>query len=307
MTNSFQYRAFKFVSSLVCFLPYSFLAPVSKVLGWLYYRVATKQRDRAIFHIKEHLDVTDKEAVSIIRKSFDKMAMTFLEVLYMPALDEKIVEKYVVFENREYLEEAIAEGKGVIIVSAHMGNWEWFEAILSLVGFQMSAIVKNQPNEEHTRLLNEYRQMFGIETYASGTTEIVKAGRALKKGRALGFLVDQDAAKEGFFMDFMGEMASTHVGAAYFARKFKSPILPGFITRRPEGGHKIIFFKSFHFEANTGDIDQDIYDITEKINKYIIDAIKEHPDEWLWFKRRWDTQYQGDIFNRKNRFQASEE
>ena len=302
MTNSFQYRAFKIASSIVCFLPYSFLAPISKILGWLYYRLAPKQRDRAILHIKDHMHMPHEQAVKTIRRSFDKMALTFLEVLYMPALDEKLVEKHVVFENKEYLEEALAEGKGVVTVSAHMGNWEWFEAILCLSGFSVSAIIKKQPKEEHTRLLNEYRQMFGIETFASGTPEIVKAGRALKRGRVLGFLVDQDAGKEGFFMDFMGEMASTHVGAAYFARKFKSPIIIGFITRRPEGGHKITFHKSFHFEANTGDADQDIYDVTEKINGYIINQIKENPDEWLWFKRRWDTQYQGDIFNRKNRF-----
>ena len=272
-------------------LPYSCLPFLSQFLGRLYYRFAPRQRNRALEQIQKHLGLSPAEAEKIIRQSFIKLSLTFLELLYMPNLTKEFIEKQMIFENKHYLDEAFACGKGVIFVSAHMCNWEWFGAAEALWGAKVAHIIKKQPNDQHTRLLNEYRNMFGIETYASGTNEIVGAAKALKKGYAVSFLVDQDAGQhEGIFVEFLGKMAKTHIGPAVFAKKFKAPIVSGFIVRDPSGKHRATYDPPIYFE-DTGDEEKDIYNTTLKINQRIENAIKTNPDEWMWFKRRWDTPY----------------
>lgn len=289
MSNEWQYHMFKLASRLVCLLPRPVILASGKLLGRLYYRIAAKQRQRALQQIAERMGLTAEQAEATIKSSFIKLAQTFLEVLYMPALTKEKLEQYVTFENRHYLTEALAQQKGVVFLTGHLGNWEWFGAALAMAGFPVADIVRKQPNDQHTRLLNEFRQMFGIEIYASGSSEVIGAAKALKKGKLLGFFADGDAGNDGIFVDFFGKPASTHLGPAIFARKFKSPIVPGFITRNPDGTHCIRLQPPIYFE-DTGNPDADLYNLTERLTRIIESAIREYPDEWVWFKKRWNTE-----------------
>ena len=158
-----------------------------------------------------------------------------------------------------------------------------------MAGFPVADIVKRQPNDQHTRLLNENRQLFGIEIFSSGTSEVVGAAKALKKGKMLAFFADGDAGRDGIFIDFFGKPASTHLGPAVFARKFKSPVVPGFITRNSDGTHCIRLQPPIYYE-DTGNPDADLYKLTERTTKIIESAIRTYPDEWVWFKKRWNTE-----------------
>jgi KDO2-lipid IV(A) lauroyltransferase len=259
------------------------------LFGHLYYRFAGKQRNRALKQITERLNLEQPEAEAIIKSSFLKLGQTFLEVLQMPSLNNENIKQRVTFENRHYLDEALAQQKGVVFLTGHLGNWEWFGAALALAGFPVADIIKRQPNDQHTRILNEHRQMFGIEIFASGTSEIIGAAKALKKGKLLAFFADQDAGDEGVFVDFLGKPAATHLGPAVFARKFKAPVVPGFIVRNPDGTHRILLQPPIYFE-DTGNPDADLYNLTERMTRIIETAVKTYPDEWLWFKKRWNTE-----------------
>ncbi|HWR05918.1 lysophospholipid acyltransferase family protein [Sporomusa sp.] len=284
-----QYHILKAASRLVCLLPHSLILSAGKLFGRLYYRFAGKQRRRALKQITERLSLTHSEAEAIIRSSFLKLGQTFLEVLQMPALNNENITERVTFENRHYLDEALAQQKGVVFLTGHLGNWEWFGAALALSGFPVADIIKRQPNAQHTRILNEHRQMFGIEIFASGTSEIIGAAKALKKGKLLAFFADQDAGYEGVFVDFLGKPAATYLGPAVFARKFKAPVVPGFIVRNPDGTHRILLQPPIYFE-DTGNPDADLYNLTERMTRIIETAVKTYPDEWLWFKKRWNTE-----------------
>jgi len=289
MSNEWQYYSWKLASRLVCLLPYSAILAMGKLLGRVYYQIAAKQRERALRQIRERLGLSAEAAEATIRNSFVKLAQTFLEVLYMPALTKEKLEEYVTIENRHYLTDALAQKKGVVFLTGHLGNWEWFGAALAMAGYPVADIVKRQPNDQHTRILNEYRQMFGIEIFSSGTSEVVGAARALKKGKLLGFFADGDAGRDGIFVDFFGKPASTHLGPAVFARKFNSPVVPGFITRKPDGSHCICLQPPIYYE-DTGNPDADLYNLTERTTRIIETAIRNNPDEWVWFKKRWKTE-----------------
>ena len=130
------------------------------------------------------------------------------------------------------------------------------------------------------------------EIFARGTSEILGCARAMKKGRMLGLIADQDGGYDGIFVPFLGKMASTPTGPAYFARKFKAPCINIFIIRKPDGyGHQVFVEEPFYYE-NTGDQKADDYNLTLKMTQSVERIIKKYPDNWLWFQHRWNTSYE---------------
>ena len=285
------YYLLKTMSALISHLPYKLVVRIGYVLGHIYWLVAKKQRIRAEETMQERLGVSEAEAKKHIKSLFVKTGITFLEILYMPALNKNNIRGLVTFDRPEVLWEAIAEGKGVVILACHMDNWEWLGAALALYGFPISAVGKPQPNRVYSDFMNELRTGAGQEIFSRGTSEILGCARAMKKGRLLGLVADQDGGYDGIFVPFFGKMAATPAGPAYFARKFKAPIIPTFIVRK-EGyyGHQVIVKDPIYYE-DTGDKKADDYNVTLKMTKLIEEIIKEYPDNWLWFQHRWNTPY----------------
>lgn len=288
MSNAWQYYALKMISRIVCLLPYSGVLFLGNNIGKIYYHIAGRQRQRALRQIQECLGLSPEEAQKTISSLFRKLGQTLLEVMYIPALTPEKMQDYVTIENRHYLDNVIKDGKGVVLLAAHLGNWEWMGAAMAMAGFPVASVIKTQPNEQHTRLINEYRAMTGIEIFTRGTTEVISAARALKAGRLIGLLADQDAGPNGLFIEFLGKMSSTPTGPTVFAKKFKVPVVPIFIVRKPEGGHRIIMHEPLYYQ-DTGQADDDIYNFTKKTTKIIDTIIREYPDEWVWFQKRWNT------------------
>ncbi len=283
-----QYQIIKGMSRLVCLLTYRALLTIGKQLGTLYYHIVKKQRNLSIAHMQQGLALSEKEAKALTKKMCQHMGQSFLEMMWMPRLNQDNIKTYVDVDHMEYLKDALAEGHGVVVLTAHVGNWEWMAARLAMEGLPVTTVVKPQPNEQHTRILNEYREMVGIEVFSRGTTELVAAAKALKKGKILGFLADQDAGKTGAFVEFLGKIASTPLGPAVFARRFKSPVVPIFIVRKPEGGHQMIIQPPVELQMS-GDEDRDLYENTKHMTQIIEDVIRANPTNWLWFQKRWNT------------------
>lgn len=297
MSNNWQYYLLKLTSRIICLLPYNIVISLGTMMGKLYYRIAARQRKRALAQMQESLNIPAGQAETIVKNLFLNLGRTFLEVMYIPSLTPEKIKHYVTIENKHYLANALAEGRGVVFLTAHIGNWEWLGAALSMEGFPMTSVIKRQPNDQYTRILNEYRQMVGIEIFARGTTELVGAAKALRKGKILGFLADQDAGGNGVFINFLGKMASTPLGPAVFAKKFKCPVIPAFIIRKPEGGHRVMIHPPLYYQ-NTGSEAEDLYNLTLSMTQIIEDTIKQYPDQWLWFQKRWNTPFEAGSFTR---------
>lgn len=285
------YYLLKAISTFVSWLPYKLVVIIGKGLGRIYHKVAKKQRIRAEKTIKERLGYSDQQAYETIRRVFIQLAITFMEMLYMPALNKDNIKKYVEFDHPDVLWDAVNEGNGVVMLACHMDNWEWLGAALAMNGFPLSAVEKPQPNRVYSDFMNELRRNAGQEIFARGSNEIIGCARAMKKGRMLGLIADQDGGYDGIFVPFLGKMASTPQGPAYFARKFKAPIIPIFIVRNPDGyGHRAIVKDPIRYEFS-GDNKLDDYNVTLKMTQEVEKIIKEYPDNWLWFQHRWNTPY----------------
>ena len=282
------YDALMFFSRLVRLLPYDALLFLGRILGNLYYLLIKKQRERAVAQMMPALKISEDEARKLVRESFVNLARNVLDIFYMPNLNEKNFSKYIKIDHLERMKDALAEGHGVVVLTGHVGTWEWLSAAFTLNGLPVTAIAKLQPNQEYSRVLDDLRATIHVEIFNRGTSELLAAGRALKKGKILGFLADQDGGPGGAFIEFLGKIASTPMGPAVFAKKFHSPVLPAFIIRQPDGRHLVKILPVMHFE-DTGDTDGDLFRFTEKMTKILEQVILENPTQWLWFQKRWNT------------------
>lgn len=285
-----QYFILTLIAKITPLLPYSLNLFIGRILGHIYYIFVKRQVTRAKNNIRECLDVTDARADDIAKSMCKNIGMSFMEIISMRGLNAGNIRKYVKIDREEHLWEAVNENKGVVMLAIHMDNWEWLGAALSLYGYPLTSFIKKQPSESINKILRDLRLSVGIELFERGTSEVITAARALKKGKMLGFIADQDGGYDGIFVPFFGRMASTPVGPAYFAKKFKSPIVPIFIVRDPDGGHKTIVYDKFYYE-DTGNEKKDMYDCTYRMTKIIEDVIRRYPDNWLWFQKRWNTPY----------------
>lgn len=282
------YNALMTLSRLVRFLPYDVLLFCGRILGNLYYLFVKKQRERAVAQMMPALGISEAQARKLVRESFVNLARNMLDILYMPNLNEKNLSQYIEIDHLERMRAALAEGHGVVVLTGHVGTWEWLSAAFTLNGMPVTAIAKLQPNQEYSRALDDLRATIRVEIFNRGTSELLAAGRALRKGKILGFLADQDAGPGGAFINFLGKTASTPMGPAVFSKKFNSPVLPAFIIRQPNGRHLVKIFEVLHFE-DTGDTDGDLFRFTEKMTRILEQVIRENPTQWLWFQKRWNT------------------
>ncbi len=282
------YKSLMLFSRFVRLLPYGVILFLGKILGNLYYLLIKKQRERAVSQMMPALQVSESEARKIVRASFVNLARTVLDIFYMPNLNSKNLSDYIQIDHLDRMKTALAEGHGVVVLTGHIGTWEWLSASFTLNNMPVTAIAKLQPNQEYSRVLDDLRATINVEIFNRGTSELLAAGRALKKGKILGFLADQDGGPGGAFINFLGKTASTPMGPAVFAKKFNSPVVPAFILRQPDGRHLVKIFDIMHFE-DTGDTDGDLFRFTEKMTKIIEQVIRENPTQWLWFQKRWNT------------------
>lgn len=289
MSNEWQYKLLKGLSALTCKLSYRTILCLGAGLGPLYSLFAKKQIKRGIYNVMKGMNVSEKEAEQILCELFKNLGRSALEILYMPNLTKEFIAEHVEMHGMEYLDKALAEKRGVVILTAHVGNWEWMGAALAASGYPSTTIVKKQPNAQVTRLLNEYREMVGLEVFARGGSEMIRAVKAMKQKKLLGFLADQDGYIQGLPVEFLGQESSAVTGPATFAQKFKAPVVPVFTHRKPDGvGHVVEILPPLYYE-DTGNEEEDIYRLTEATVRVTEDFIRQHPTEWLWFQHRWNT------------------
>lgn len=286
MEKGWAYYAGKLFSRFLCLLPYGFLLWLGKILGFLYYHAGTRQRERATNQMMRGLAISRAEAVPVVKRVFHHAVLNMLEFFYLPKMSLSNIDKYIVCEGLSHLDQALAKGKGAILLTAHFGNWELCAITLSMLKYPMTGIGKQQPNAGITALLTEYRSRFGGEVYYKGAA-IRNVIKALKKNKLVYIVSDQDGGSDGIFIDFLNKPASTPAGPAAFARKCSAPVIPVFM-RRAGRKHLLVIDPPLTLQE-TGDIEKDIRENLVTMTKRVEEQIRRYPDEWLWFQKRWNT------------------
>jgi len=270
-------------------IPYRIRLPIGKIFGIGLYYLYKKRRDISLDNISNSFPEKNNEwHKKLCKYSFMHLSMSIMEFMQIPVLNKKFINKYFIIEGEKYLKEALKKGKGLIAICPHIGNWEYVAAYFGLKGYPASVIMKRQSNPYINRIIEKYRKSLNIELIYKR-----KAGfavlRALKQNRIIGFVADQDAGKNGIFVDFLGRMASTAQGPARFALSYGTPVIVIIGIRKGNGVFKIIASPILDFKYNKKIREEAIMENTLIWTKKTEDYIKKYPEQYFWIHRRWKT------------------
>ena len=235
---------------------------------------------RRNFEITRMPDVTDAMFRSIAR-----MLVTFAK---FPSMNRENIHRWIRYDGLENLKSGQARGRGVLVATAHFGNWELSAFAHALMSAPMHIVVRPIDNPRLDALVERRRAMSGnrIIQKKDAARDIL---RALKSGDAVGILIDQNAVlEEGVFVDFFGARACTGAHFARFAHHSGAAVVPGYAIWSEQEQKYILRFDP-EIEMS-GDVLQD----TQRIHSHLESVIRRNPEQYLWIHRRWKTRPPGE-------------
>ena len=269
---------------LVNILPNAVVARLGKGLGLLAYYLAGHERRLAWRNIN-NIDlgnISEGEKKKIIKSSSRHFGQMILELFLIKNITEENVERYFEYEDFEILKEAYGKNRGIIIYTAHFGNWEWLGPALARQGFPTTAIVKEQDYGDES--LNNIRRSGGTEIIYTGAG-IRKAYKALKSNKILFLLGDQHAGEAGLEVDFLARTTSTYRGVVKLAARTDSIIIPAYSIRQGFTDFKIKFFPAVEITRELN-VEKE-RNILESLIGTTEVVVRENLEQWNWFYKRW--------------------
>ena len=225
---------------------------------------------------------TRDELGGIGRRCFQHLGMSLVESCTFLCRPPTVLLRRVEMRGVEHAEAAAAQGRGLLLLTAHFGNWELLAASHVLERWPLSVMVRPLDSPLLDPLIERFRLRSGVELIAK-RHGLRDALDALRRGRMVGILLDQNASRrEGVFVPFFGIPASTSRGMAVIALRSGAPVLPVFIRRLPGGRHIVKFEPAVPVPD-----DGDAMAYTAAFNRAIEAAIREAPEQWFWLHRRW--------------------
>jgi KDO2-lipid IV(A) lauroyltransferase len=250
-------------------------------------RFSGKRVERARSRCAKALGVSAREAAKIVFSSYGHFGMALSEFFRLPKEYSRIGE-LVTVTGSENIGLALNRGRGVILLSAHIGCWEYGAALLAKLGFPMNAIGAEQRDWRITEAIAKIRMSCGVKTLGKGL-DLRAAMECLKKNEILAILLDQDAREFGIVSPFLGFPASTPAGPIKLARKLGCAVVPVCVTRNP--GSVSMSMKIYPALAGRdGDpFGADLQYAADRCNDIISGWIRETPGQWMWMYPRWAT------------------
>jgi KDO2-lipid IV(A) lauroyltransferase len=284
------YKAIRLVFLMLGLIPETLATRMANIVGGLWYRMDKRHRDAALENMTIAFGhkMSRQEIVALSRKAFDHIALVPFEMgRSLRWRWQDVWDRFRLY-GVSHLAAAHKKGKGVLVLTCHMGNWEFLPTSMAASGFQIAAVYRPLDFKPMDRFILEMRKRFGCRMYP--TKNAVKGiFDELGRGNCVGLLSDQNAPKrhQGVFVEMFGRKASAHNGIAQLALATGAPVVPYFVARdgkfvRGEFGPEIPL-------VNTGDLEADILTNTQNYSYAFEKMIRKYPEQWFWVHRRWKT------------------
>jgi KDO2-lipid IV(A) lauroyltransferase len=237
------------------------------------------------------LDVEQRKR--ILRGVYRHLGWQLVEFCRMTRYTPENSRDWMSVEGLEHYLAAQAKGKGVLVITGHLGAWELSSFYHSMMGHPMGMIIRRLDNRRLDAFVNGIRCVHG--NYVLHKDDF---GRglltAMRRGGTVGILMDTNMTPpQGEFVKFFGIEACTATGLAHVARKTGAAVLPGFMLWEPAQKRYVLHFGPEVQIPNTSNVSADILAGTQLCTSVIESWIRRYPDQWLWIHRRWKTRPAG--------------
>lgn len=279
----------KLAAGLLARLPLAAALGFGKALGWIYGSIMRYRRHEAIEALRRSFPEKDERFYrAIIKGMYRNLGMNLIEILRMAGgpLDE--FNDRITVEGKSIVDQALQRGKGVLILTAHFGNWDLLGMFTVRRGYPLTIISKDLKNRVINNMWMALREKIGVKIIPSHNA-IRASLRTMKQNELLGFILDQNRPREqGIFVDFFSRPACTSPGLAVISSQAQAPVVPVFIHRTPDGNHLMQILPLI--EPPPDREPETVRKATQEYTKIIEDQIRQYPEQWIWLHRRWKTQ-----------------
>ena len=276
-------------SLIIKLIPARFLYAFARGISFLAYRFAAKQRGIALESLSMAFGSgkSREEIERIAKDCFTFMAKSAVELMFLMDKPAELMSR-VKIEGKENLDRALAESRGVILVSAHFGNFPLLLGRLAVGGYKAAGIMRPMRDARVEKIFLEKRNKFGVKTIYSQPRNVCVNNtiQALRNNELVFIPIDQNFGTGGVFVNFFGREAATATGPVILAQRTKAALLPCFIIRQPNDTHKIIFEPALNLDEGK-DARETVRINIQKLTGIIETYIRKYPAEWGWIHRRW--------------------
>jgi KDO2-lipid IV(A) lauroyltransferase len=224
------------------------------------------------------------EVQRLVGRVFRNYARYMLDLLRLPQFEpDEVKEQFKAF-GLEHIDEGLQRGKGVVMVTAHIGNWDMAGAFVAARGYPVNVLVETLQPRRWNDLVQEIRHAIGMRAIPI-ETGLRQMLQALRRNEILAILIDRPLAEEGVQVKFFGAPTRVPAGAATLALRSGASVLAAAAIRSGDG-----------FEAHvsplielepSGDLGRDIQELTQRAMSWLESLIRSHPDQWFMFRDMW--------------------
>jgi len=281
-----NYYLYRFGQFIALSLPNRLVYGIAVFLADLHYFLAFRDRRfvkanlKVIFPEKENREL--RKISKLVFRNFAKYLADFFR---FEKLNRGYIDKNIKLENLHYFDQALKSGKGVVVLTAHLGNWELGGVVLALLGYPFWAVALPHKNKKVNDFFVAQRAQKGVNVIAMG-----KAVRSciseLRNNHMVALVGDRDFTEKGIVMDFFNKPTHLPEGPAALSLMTGASIIPGFMLRNPDDSFTLSIEKPIEFSP-TGDKVKDLSNLIRVYNKVVEDYIRRYPDQWYVFRRFW--------------------
>lgn len=286
------YRALVVVSAIGRRIPLRAGQALGRALGSLAWHVARRERRKALANLAIAFPEWDNAQRRRTAKAmFRHLGMSVFEIAWMRNMDVAARDRLTVIEGEKPLLKLLDEGRGVVVFTAHCGNWEWMSYAVGLWGRPTTVLQRERDAPEMNRYITEHRARSGVRTIDRGSAG---AGReliqSLRRGGILAFLIDQNLRTDSVRVPFFGRDALTPIGPARLAVRTESFVVDILVERLPDGRHRLRIGEPVQMRR-----DDDPVALTERMTRIIEAQIRRVPEQWVWMHDRWRDRPRWDV------------
>ncbi len=284
---------FKLFVLLVKYIPRFITNGILNFFAYIAYKIDLRHKRiaRVNLDLAYESEMKEDEKRRIIKKCYKNLLYNVRDFVENQNTTKENLLSKVTIHNEHFYTDIKKDGKGVIFLTAHYGNWELLPLCMGALYGNLWGVGRNLDSQKMNEVLQKNRNQFNVRMLEK-TGAIRGLLQALKKGENVGLLTDQNTSeKEGILINFFGKLARHTPSAALIARKTETPIIPAFITTNNYKSYDITFYKPI-ITSKTDNSEEDIRQSVQAQADITEFAIRKKSDEWFWLHRRWKNQYE---------------
>jgi KDO2-lipid IV(A) lauroyltransferase len=271
-------------------IPPRLIVRSGRLLGLVLYSVAIPHRRLVQRNVQFcYPEWSHRKVADLSRRVFMSFGLTLVEMFQSTFMSPEEVFKACRIEGEEHFIDAFKSSQGIVIVSAHMGNWEVGLHFTGHYGKPMLGVAAKTRKGRTNVLLSRWRNRLS-STIIDKKGALPNITEGLRRGEVVGMLIDQSRRKHGVEVTFFGRKATASPAAALLALRCKSLVLPAFSVREPDGQLTIQVKKPIEM-TRTGDLHRDIQSNTQCLIDVVEEMVRRYPDQWFWLLKPWKVHY----------------